>query len=559
MVKKGDTLVEVILAIGIFSMVAIAVASVMSGGTSGAQLSLETTLAREEIDTQADALRYIQSTATANKENKDAPLSALWQTITKGAIDNLKNLNKNEIEGILSYSPSSCSEMYSTSTPGRNNAFIINPRALSSSNVQNAYVKINNKFTEASTYPRLVYGTNNTLNDDNSDFSENKWYTDLFRVEGIYVIAVRDPGSTTVVNIDGKAENSQAYYDFYIRTCWYGAGNTEPSTISTVVRLHDPDSVSSALGNIIISVDGVGLSADLRNPHTRRSLRLPEVTSQSITSHYGWVFNGWKDVNTGEIYEPGALVFNTDPSVTPTYRFVEDWTHTEYKITYDSNGSTWSTPTTTCYQDTGCAISTDTPTRSGYEFKGWCKGIINGTSCDGTMYQPGNKWTARNSETDRIPEVFTPNRTLALKAVWAERNESITIKLTWSSSPRDLDAHITGTKADGSFFHTYYSNKTYSEGRVIASLDQDVTSGYGPETITLNTLGGRNYYYYVYCFSDCTKITNATVVVSGPYLGTKTYYSNNASGTGRYWNVFAYKDGKIVEKQTHSSSPQTSY
>ena len=53
MVKKGDTLVEVTLAIGIFSMIAIAVASVMSGGTASAQLALETTLAREEIDTQA--------------------------------------------------------------------------------------------------------------------------------------------------------------------------------------------------------------------------------------------------------------------------------------------------------------------------------------------------------------------------------------------------------------------------------------------------------------------------------------------------------------------------
>ena len=67
MIKKGDTLVEVTLAIGIFSMIAIAVASVMSGGSSSAQLALETTLAREEIDTQADAIRFIHSTYSANK------------------------------------------------------------------------------------------------------------------------------------------------------------------------------------------------------------------------------------------------------------------------------------------------------------------------------------------------------------------------------------------------------------------------------------------------------------------------------------------------------------
>ena len=48
--RVGDTLVEVTLAIGIFSMVAIAVVAVVSGSTSGAQSALETTVTREQID-----------------------------------------------------------------------------------------------------------------------------------------------------------------------------------------------------------------------------------------------------------------------------------------------------------------------------------------------------------------------------------------------------------------------------------------------------------------------------------------------------------------------------
>ena len=58
---RGDTLVEVSLAIGIFSMVAIAAVSVINGSTNGAQSSLESTITREEIDGQAEALRFIQS------------------------------------------------------------------------------------------------------------------------------------------------------------------------------------------------------------------------------------------------------------------------------------------------------------------------------------------------------------------------------------------------------------------------------------------------------------------------------------------------------------------
>ena len=63
--KKGDTLVEVSLAIGIFSMVAIAAVSVINGSTNGAQASLESTITREEIDGQAEALRFIQSAYVA--------------------------------------------------------------------------------------------------------------------------------------------------------------------------------------------------------------------------------------------------------------------------------------------------------------------------------------------------------------------------------------------------------------------------------------------------------------------------------------------------------------
>ena len=47
--KRGDTLIEVMLAVGIFSMVAVAVVAVMSGGTSSAQTALETTLGKTRL------------------------------------------------------------------------------------------------------------------------------------------------------------------------------------------------------------------------------------------------------------------------------------------------------------------------------------------------------------------------------------------------------------------------------------------------------------------------------------------------------------------------------
>ena len=209
MIKKGDTLIEVAIAIGVFSVIAISVVSVMSSGTSSAQLALETTLAREEIDSQAESLRFIHDTYVSSGEG-------IWETITGNAV---------EASGdVMQYSPETCVELYDDENPTYGYAFVINPRKISDAN--SAYVKLSDntdKIVPATTYPRLIFDDSGKLTDDYSN-------TDLYRAEGIYVVAVK-----------GEAADTPSYYDFYIRSCWYGTGNEEPSTISTVIRLHNPD------------------------------------------------------------------------------------------------------------------------------------------------------------------------------------------------------------------------------------------------------------------------------------------------------------------------------
>ena len=225
--KRGDTLIEVMLAVGIFSMVAVAVVAVMSSGTSSAQTALETTLAREEIDAQAEALRFIQSSYIAEKGDEDGTFAKLWDKITKNAIA-IGEKSEDDQKQIVQFYPDDCSILYDNQ-----NAFIINTRAISSGD--SAIISIKDKpelFTAASTYPRLIY-----YNDDDSSLASKNEDTNLISAEGIYIIAVKDTG-TIIVD-----EEKSAYYDFYIRTCWYGTGDKIPSTISTVMRLYDPNSL----------------------------------------------------------------------------------------------------------------------------------------------------------------------------------------------------------------------------------------------------------------------------------------------------------------------------
>lgn len=230
--KRGDTLIEVMLAVGIFSMVAVAVVAVMSGGTSSAQTALETTLTREAIDAQAEALRFIQSSYIAEKDNVNGEYANLWQAITSNALD-IKDKSEDYQKSITQFSPDDCSNLYSGDNLKNQHAFIINTRVLGSDPSAAFITATNGSFISASTYPRLVYV-------DEGNLASESFSPSLSSVEGIYIVAVKDPGSTTIAGT-----NKSAYYDFYIRTCWYGTGDKTPSTISTVMRLYDPGIVKN--------------------------------------------------------------------------------------------------------------------------------------------------------------------------------------------------------------------------------------------------------------------------------------------------------------------------
>ena len=264
--KRGDTLIEVMLAVGIFSMVAVAVVAVMSGGTSSAQTALETTLAREEIDNQAEILRFIHRSYIADKNSakNNSAFGHLWEEITDKATTD--NGTGNIDEEITKFHPSTCQELYNGSSDAlMNTAFVIDPNEIASyeqafeggsnstSNVLIEYsdpnVKSKNFFRAASTYPHLIYAKNATDANNLNSTTMDDHSTDatgatsrLFAAEGIFVNVVKDPNSTTLAGKGtGSSGKKAAYYDFYIRTCWYGTGDQSPSTVSTVIRLYNPD------------------------------------------------------------------------------------------------------------------------------------------------------------------------------------------------------------------------------------------------------------------------------------------------------------------------------
>ena len=403
--KLGDTLVEVTIAIGIFSMVAVAIVAVVSSGSSGAQSTLENTVAREEIDAQAEALRFIQATALTELGDKGTD-SELWQKIASHAVA--------AKEDNITYNVNDCSaDIYGNDNfLSEQKAFIINTRKLSSGSVDEIIVPYDkDKFKPASTYPRIIYSDDN----DNSLMGQDTG-SNIKSVEGIYIVAVKNK-ETKIVDA-GEVKNKSAYYDFYIRTCWYGAGSNTPTTISTVTRLYNPDVATegitpSAVESHYITAKLFAASggSDGKPTYPDDDPKKAEYTVKMIagwnrsfdtsnkTDWAGYRFSGyWCTKKQNKAL--GAAITATASNVCSggtaykaglggdKYSVPNGYTGSGESITlyatykenpssniyYDKNGGSGTMDSETVRGGTQYTIRTNTFTRANYDFDGWCKG-----------------------------------------------------------------------------------------------------------------------------------------------------------------------------------------
>jgi uncharacterized protein YfaP (DUF2135 family)/PKD repeat protein len=117
--------------------------------------------------------------------------------------------------------------------------------------------------------------------------------------------------------------------------------------------------------------------------------------------------------------------------------------------------------------------------------------------------------------------------------------------LNWGANPRDLDSHM----RTPSGYHIYYSNRGSSTSDPYVLLDYDVTSGFGPETITIYRLSPGTYHYYIYNYTGTPAITESQAVVQiYNRTGTVATLEVPQTGTGRYWYV-ATLDGSTGRVQ----------
>lgn len=219
--ERGDTIIEVIFAVTVFSLVAVGGITIMNQGAATAQRSLEIGLVREQIDSQADALRYIHSAYIANGATPGADTP--WERVIAKAYD-ATDSSVIGLSGLIGSSGTECA----SPSDGTGKPFAINANELDTKNADkylllgqaaNSYEDniadtTKNLFASPETYAMLRYPGSGGVSRVVAD--------------GIWVQAVKSPAGTPV-----------GYYDFHIMACWSSPGQSVPSTLGTIVRLYN--------------------------------------------------------------------------------------------------------------------------------------------------------------------------------------------------------------------------------------------------------------------------------------------------------------------------------
>lgn len=207
--SRGDTLIEVLFAVTTFSLLAVAALSIMNQGTSIAQRALEISLVRQEIDAQAETLRFLNSSyVSAFQQHLKVPEGYPITTPAGQWSALIKEIKDNGASNVTAFGVTADNKC-----PNHpNTAFILNSRTA-----------------------KYQYPTNSDFMRHAQTFSQVRYNEDgvILSADGIWVEASIK---------EGEAANSEYtnYVDFHIRACWDSPGQVLPVTLGTIVRLYEP-------------------------------------------------------------------------------------------------------------------------------------------------------------------------------------------------------------------------------------------------------------------------------------------------------------------------------
>ncbi len=203
---SGDTLIEVLFAMMIFSLILVSSLTLMNQGIAASQRALSITSVRQQMDGQAETLRFLQESYVDAYESGTSsypagtPAAEYYKIIQRASSGSGYRASASEFGGTgMCQIPDNPSK-----------DFILNPVLAS---VETTSTKPG-VFQVAPTFAQVTYTSGDVLD----------------KSQGIWIEAVRS----------GLTTPSSGFIDFHIRACWDVPGSNIPMNLGTIVRLYEP-------------------------------------------------------------------------------------------------------------------------------------------------------------------------------------------------------------------------------------------------------------------------------------------------------------------------------
>ncbi len=282
--------------------------------------------------------------------------------------------------------------------------------------------------------------------------------------------------SCTTCGGDGERYSSGSSYGHSISTYYvlYTYKNIDTGGTST------SQSAYSTVNKYSVKFNSNGGSGSMSSQYFLYG-RSDNLTSNGFTAPTGKHFAGWATSSTGSVsYANGASVSNLTSTNNGTYNLYAVWAANTYKVAYNKNGGTGTMSNSTHTYGTSSSLTSNTYTRTGYEFQGWA------TSASGSVsYANGASVSTLTS---------TNGGTYTLYAVWKANTYYVAYNKNGGTGTMSNSTHTYGTSS--SLTSNAYSRTGYTFQGWATSSTGSVSYANKASVSTLTSTKGGTYTLY---------------------------------------------------------------
>ncbi len=390
------------------------------------------------------------------------------------------------------------------------------------------------------------------------------------------------PTKTSTTTIEQT--NAGGTKDYYLTIAASASGEQQKGTYTKDFTI----TAAATSKTYKVTYDSKGGTAVAEHSESTYTSKANFTTRNTTPTKNYYVFKGWCSADTNNATCPaitcqpnqsctiGGAVTASTTSV-PLYAM---WDEKSYTIKYNGNGGSNVPSNGSAKSGTNTLnFTTDskTPTKTGYDFKGWCTASTTNENCSGQTCQPGQACNniAVNTDTTTI-NLYAMWKDAEIRDIslltsmqhWGRITDAEKTKVLASMTTnqqyelkdeRDQRMYYISKLADGNIWMTENLDLDLSTSKALTPNDTDITANWTPTRSTLTTTTGwTNDSNTPYSYDPSNRCWNGTITSGSGYTISSSAVAKDCSKhDSSHYHVGNYYNWSAAVAMNNTSSYTT--